>query len=312
MALEPGNLYIRGDMSSITDICVKKEEILGLEHNDIITSQMEVMGLHLAEFCFPNLYFFRHTHEYRVLTTEHSLFGAGVSYDKKRYLMPLVGPERATQGCFNDLKTLMRSGEYDMIFPIPEEWLCCFSEDEYEWTHNEDDSDYLFFQEKLAGYPGKKMHKKRNLVNQFLRSYDPLVLPLGSEVRSDALKVLDIWQNTTVQEMATSDYHQCAEALERQKEFRMSGIMVYADGHPAGFMMGEALNDETFTIHFAKADISFKGIYQFLFSRFASEIGEGYKYINMEQDMGNPGLRHTKRSYYPDLMAHKYRITLKS
>ena len=101
--------------------CIQKDEALGFEHHGEITSQMGLMDLHLAEFCFPNLYLFRETHEYRVLKTEHSLFIAGVSYDKQRYLMPLVRPETAVAGCFEDLKALVRSGDFDMIFPIPEE-----------------------------------------------------------------------------------------------------------------------------------------------------------------------------------------------
>jgi hypothetical protein len=87
--------------------------------------------------------------------------------------------------------------------------------------------------------------------------------------------------------------------------------MAFADNRPAGFLLGEPLNDDTFTIHFAKADISFKGIYQFLFSRFANDFCPNYEYMNLEQDMGNEGLRKTKVSYRPDLMAHKYRVSLK-
>ena len=119
------------------------------------------------------------------------------------------------------------------------------------------------------------------------------------------------WQEISPQELATSDYHQCLEALECREQLNLSNFIVFADDEPAGFILGEPLNDETYTIHFAKADTKFKGVYQYMFSQFARDCCPDYRYMNMEQDMGSEGLRKTKISYRPDLMAHKYRISLK-
>ena len=288
-----------------------KRTSLNYEHLTAVVQRLDAIGMHISEFSFPNLYLFRNTHEYELLETEHGFFVSGLSYDKKKYLMPLVNPEMAEEGCFDELKDLLRSADWDFIFPVPEEWLDCFDEDEFRRSYSPDDSDYLFFTEKFKTYPGKKMHKKKNLLNQFLKSYDTLLVPITDDVIDDARGILEIWQHTTPQEIAASDYHQCMEALELHGQLGLTGALAYADGKPAGFLLGEALNEETFTIHFAKADIGFKGIYQFLFSRFAADFCPDYKFMNLEQDMGNEGLRKTKVSYRPDLMAHKYRITLK-
>ena len=197
------------------------------------------------------------------------------------------------------------------IFPVAKLWLECFNEEDFIRDYNENDSDYLFFTEKFKTYPGKKMHKKRNLLNQFLNGYEALLTPLTADLLDDAVEILDNWQESSPQELSTSDYHQCLEALQKCSELGLVGAMAFADGNAAGFLLGEALNNDTFTIHFAKANIEFKGIYQFLFSRFANDFCPDYEYMNLEQDMGNPGLRKTKVSYRPDLMAHKYRIRLK-
>ena len=168
-----------------------------------------------------------------------------------------------------------------------------------------------FFTEKLKTYPGKKMHKKRNLLNQFLRNYDAHIAPLADSDMDEAKGLLNMWQETSPQELSASDYHQCSEALEMRSELNLTGAMIRADGNPAAFFLGEPLNEDTFTIHFAKADIAYKGIYQFLFSRIASDFCPDCRYMNLEQDLGSEGLRKTKVSYRPDLMAHKYRITMK-
>ena len=284
---------------------------LNLSHKGIIDARLDAIGMHLSEFSFPNLYLFRKTHEYEVVETDHGFFISGLTYDKKRYIMPLMSPEKAAEGCFDELKELLKDGVADFVFPVPQAWLCCFGEDEFEREYSPNDSDYLFFTEKFKTYPGKKMHKKKNLLNQFLKYEDALLVPLTDDVLDEAKEILELWQHTSPQELSASDYHQCLEALEKRDELGLTGAMAFADGKPAGFILGEALNDDTFTIHFAKADIGFKGSYQFLFSRFACDFCPEYEYINLEQDLGSEGLRKTKESYRPDLMAHKYRISLK-
>ena len=281
---------------------------LDLQHKDVIGARLDAIGMHLSEFSFPNLYLFRNTHEYEVIEADHGFFVSGLTYDKKRYLMPMTSPDKADEGCFDDMKALLASSGWDFIFPIPEEWLACFEEDGFTRDYSPNDSDYLFFTEKFKTYPGKSMHKKKNLLNQFLKSYEALLVPLTDDVLGEAKGILDLWQKTSPQELSTSDYRQCLEALEMREDLALTGAIAFADGKPVGFVLGEPLNESTFTIHFAKADIEFKGAYQFLFSRFACDFCPDYKYMNLEQDMGREGLRKTKVSYRPDLMAHKYRI----
>lgn len=285
---------------------------LTLHHGRQIAERLDSIGMHLSEFSFPNLYLFRGTHHYEFIETDNGhIFISGLTYDKKRYLMPMTRPSKLGEECFGDLKKLLSGGGWDFIFPIPEEWLDCFDEKDFERSFNPNDSDYLFFTEKFKTYPGKKMHKKKNLLNQFLRSYDSEIDPLGDTDLDAAESLLELWQETSPQELSASDYTQCREALEMRSELNLTGAIIRADDKPAAFFLGEPLNEDTFTIHFAKADISYKGVYQFLFSRIASDFCPDYRYMNLEQDMGSEGLRKTKVSYRPDLMARKYRIAMK-
>ncbi len=288
-----------------------KKSRLTLKDKKIITDKLDAIGMHLSEFSFPNLFLFRNTHEYETVTTPHGFFLSGVTYDKKRFLMPMTSPEKAGEDCFTEMKELMAGEEWDFVFPVPEEWLECFNEKDFTRTYNPDDSDYLFFTEKFKTYPGKKLHKKKNRLNQFLKNYEALLVPLTPDVLDEAIGILDTWQEFSSQEMTTSDYAQCKEALIMQGELGLTGALAFADGKPAGFLLGEALNDDTFTIHFAKADVRFNGIYQFLFSRFAVDFCPEYEYLNLEQDLGTEGLRKNKESYRPNMMAHKYRISLR-
>jgi len=267
--------------------------------------------MHLSEFSFPNLYLFRNTHQYEIIHSPHGFFISGLTYDGKKYIMPMNSPEKSGKECFADLKMLLASNAWEFVFPVPEEWLECFDENDFEFDFNVNDSDYLFYAEKLKTYSGRLMHKKKNLLNQYLRNYEALLMPLTDGVLDDARRILEKWQESSPKEMATSDFTQCMEALGLYKELGLIGAITYGDGLPTGFILGEPLNETTFTIHFAKADIEFKGVYQYLFNQFVNDFCPDYEFINMEQDMGHEGLRKTKQSYRPDLMADKYRARLK-
>jgi uncharacterized protein len=285
-----------------------EEANLDMQHQPLLAPLMKSIQVPLSEYCFANLYFFRNTHQYKVFSNGRDYFLSGISYDKKRYLMPLKDLN-SSEEYREKLLDLANRNNYDMIFPIPESWLSHF-EGKFTIDFLEQDSDYLYTSEKMQNYPGRKLHKKRNLLKQFLEKYEPDIQPLTEENVQEPLELLDIWQEASPQEMGDSDYYQCRDALIHRDSFNLKGAVFYADGKPVGFMIGEAVSDEVFTIHFAKGDVSAKGIYQFMFNGFSKEFCTDFQYINLEQDMGMEGLRRTKRSYQPDMMAHKYRIHL--
>ena len=55
----------------------------------------------------------------------------------------------------------------------------------------------------------------------------------------------------------------------------------------------------------------YHGIYEFMFNDTAKRLQSQYKYLNLEEDMGNKNLRRTKDSYGPELLLKKYRISIK-
>ncbi len=284
-------------------------EKLNYEHRTLLQPLLQNIHIPLSEYCFANLYFFRETHSYELISSGSRYFLAGLSYDKKRYLMPLEDIPNNPDYCRELIQTGRDEG-FDMLFPIAETWLPALEDWNMEKDFLENDSDYIYTVEKMQHYPGRKLHKKRNLLKQYETLYCPHEEALSEENIHEALALLENWQKTSPQNMEDSDYHQCREALEKREQFRLRGAVFYADENPSGFMLGEAVSRDTFAIHFAKGDIKYKGIYQFMFNRFAELFCRGYKYINLEQDLGQEGLRKTKRSYLPDLMALKYRLYL--
>jgi hypothetical protein len=108
-----------------------------------------------------------------------------------------------------------------------------------------------------------------------------------------------------------TDFDQCGEALQKISALALRGTLYYIDHEPAGFIIGEALNTDTFCLHFAKASKKYHGIYEFMFNDTAKKLQDQYRYLNFEEDMGNKNLRRTKDSYGPEMLLKKYRVSLK-
>jgi hypothetical protein len=282
-----------------------KAERLGLEHKGLLYERLRGITIPISEYSFPNLYLFRDVHRYEVLS-DGEVFIKGVTYDGHAYLMPtrditLIEPAY--------LKELLK--ESDFLFPVPGEWAQVLGEEEFEFSSSEGDTDYLYTVEKLSTYPGRRLHKKRNLLKQFVASYRHEALPLTDDRLGDARFVLGEWLASSGERVEDSDYLPCMEALELYGELVLCGGIYYAEGEPAGFVLGEELNEETFVLHFAKARTRFKGVYQYMFHNFARVLPEKYRLVNFEQDLEKPALRIAKSSYLPDLMLPKLRVGLR-
>ena len=281
-------------------------EKLGLKHKDLLRQKLRSISVPLSEYTFPNLYLFRKNHEYDVML-DKEVFIKGRSYDRHVFLMP-TADVRTLDTAY--LRELMRG--VDFLFPIPEEWLPAFSPDEFEITFAEGDADYLYTAQKMSTFAGRRLHKKRNLLKQFTEAHAHDAMPLTNERLNDARFVLEAWLAMTKMNEDETDHAACLEALELYEELVLCGGIYYADGEPAGFVLGEELNEETFVLHFAKARTQFKGIYQYMFNNFAKILPPKYKYMNLEQDLNKENLRIFKSSYVPDLMRKKARVHLKN
>ncbi len=83
-----------------------------------------------------------------------------------------------------------------------------------------------------------------------------------------------------------------------------------AESRIVAFALGEPVNADTFVVRVEKADPSVPGTYTVINQEFARHGAAGFKWINREQDLGVPGLRRAKQSYYPDHLVRKYRVKL--
>lgn len=277
-----------------------KIEPLEFRHKELLTAKFKSLSLDISEYTFANLYLFRQIHQYEVVE-DFDLFIRGRSRDGRTYLMPTTSIQNLDT---SKLSQLLKS--VDCLYPIPEGWLEYFKGD-FSISFDESESDYVYTLNTFREYPGRHLSGRRNLVNQFVDHFIAESHPLTQGLRDDALKVLNAWRahNTADGE---ADYEACHEAINLVDELGLTGSIYYVDKEPVGFILGEKLNSRMFVEHFAKTGVLLKGLYQYMYQQFAKELDDHYLYVNMEQDLGDSGLKQSKRSYMPIKLVTKYRI----
>ena len=85
--------------------------------------------------------------------------------------------------------------------------------------------------------------------------------------------------------------------------------MLIADGRLVGFTVGEVISSDTFCTHFEKTYTDIDGAYTMLCREMARMVMAKHpdvRYVNREDDMGNPALRTSKLSYKPEEILIKY------
>lgn len=172
--------------------------------------------------------------------------------------------------------------------------------------------DYLYRAEKLATYAGKALHGKKNHCNRFEAENDWQFMPLTREQIPGCLDMLDVWteENSERLDKSVSNEHDAIiRAFAAFERLGLEGGVLWANGGIVGFSLGEMCADNTFDVHFEKAEINLNGAYPMVcreLTRMLLEKHPGLEYINREDDMGFESLRRSKLSYKPEYLLNKY------
>lgn len=177
-----------------------------------------------------------------------------------------------------------------------------------------DNGDYIYSSQKLVALEGNKLHKKRNLVNQFLELYPGhRVQPLLASDLGACLALSEKWcrMRTCVELDFDHETSALKRALHHLGELELQGVKVSLGDRLIAFSIFSALNGNMADVHFEKFDPEIKGIGQMINWETAKALAPKYKYINREQDLGLEGLRQAKKSYSPEYIVSAYSLKRK-
>jgi len=306
-----------------------------IELKEFLHPRLSLTSDGVSEFSFSGLYLFRDRYNYRISRdgtassgavnsgTANSVAvnsgeeggyiisgtqpsGSACAEDRKKFFMtPCSAPKEST------LESLFVSHDYWKN--ISESVLSSVKE-KYEnrgiaFSEDRDNFDYLYLRSDLAELAGKKFHKKKNHVNNFLNAYpNHEQKTLCSELIPEAKEILERWRLDSIRRNGDEgDYKAAKEALDLFDCLALKGSIFYIDKTPAAFCLGESLaRGRMFVTHFEKAIDEYRGIYQYVNQAFAASLPNFFTLINREQDLGNEGMRQAKMTYRPCDFVRKF------
>lgn len=175
--------------------------------------------------------------------------------------------------------------------------------------------DYICLRENIINLPGHALRPKRQHLAQFPRFYpDHEYRELQPSMFDECLQLLRQWADNAeaighIQgaDSRVMERDSIGHVFDNWERFGAIGGALYVDGKMAAFTYGVPINVNTFDLCVEKADIAYKGVYTVIRHEFMQRIPEQYIYINLEEDMGLPGLRRAKSSYHPAYQIKKDR-----
>lgn len=185
-------------------------------------------------------------------------------------------------------------------------------ENYYKVKPERDHAEYIYTADSLSDLNGTKLHKKRNLISQFKRSYPEFqvhrlenqYLGRAWNLAKDMLKRWDKVPKTLEQELSALEI-----SLGSFEQLGLEGLAITIKEKLIAFSVFSALSHSTYDIQFEKSDISYKGAAQVINHETAGYLKNKCRFLNREQDLGVKGLRQAKLSYDPVTLITPYSLT---
>lgn len=290
-----------------------------LNDKPIFDKLLEGNSYRSSECCFSNLYGWAHKYNTKFAVFSDFLLIKFTSIQGGcLYLRPLGkgNLKRAINAIFEDCGCERR---FEMAGITERMWQDIDAEmpGVFEKTRVRNNYDYIYTVEKLTQLSGKKLQSKRNHINRFKKEnrWEYVSLNNNPEMLSECKVMLDEWYeiNAAVKDDSLeTDYKTTANFLARFEPLQLRGGAILANNKLVAFSLGTRLTHDTFIVHVEKALTDVHGSYAIMNQQFAEHEGEGYTYINREEDMGFESLRKAKMSYQPDILLEKNAVKLKS
>lgn len=175
--------------------------------------------------------------------------------------------------------------------------------------------DYIYLTRELAELKGRKFDGKRNHIKKFKQRHpDYKYIPLEPKHKKEALDLFEAWfeirkESRFFPKLAhTAQRNAVENSFSLFEKLDLKGGAIYIDNTMKGFILGSYLNPEMVSVHFMYGHPALRGISQILLWEGCNKTFVSSEYVNLEQDLGIPGLRKSKLSYYPVKLGKKFEI----
>lgn len=267
----------------------------------------------ICELNLPNIFIWKNFDRPQITLINGNLCIYVSPANESSYFLEPIGTNKLAETveiCIKHARKLSRTSEH---------FVKSIDHAKYNITEVRNQFDYVYLTKKLAELKGRHFDGKRNAITQFKKLFPKYkFIELKKAYKSEADELFEKWfalrQNSRHLPKLAYDSQKSAidTAFEYYDKFNFIGGAICIDGKMKAFTLGSRLNKDTISVHFAYGDPSAKGISPALLREACNNTYARAKYVNLEQDLGIPGLRKSKLSNHPVRLEKKYEIRPKS
>jgi hypothetical protein len=280
---------------------------LKLSDRSMVEAYLQRYPPEISELTFTNLFVWRASRPVFIAKVEASIVFVTHTHEDGNGKMFILGPPLGDNSPLSVANAL--GVEVAGFIRIPENTASTLRDANLLITPDRDNSDYVYRVRDLAELAGRRFHKKRNLIKQCLAAYTCQYEPITQALIFECVDMQDRWceERQCGQEPGLcNEYVAIRNMFDHFEALQVVGGAIRVDRIIQAYAVGEELRPGTAVCHFEKAMPGFRGLGQLINQWFAKYALRDFEFENREQDLGVPGLRQAKESYYPDHMVEKF------
>ena len=293
---------------------------LTLNDRSLVTEYFKRYPPEISEHTFTNLFIWQPSRPIFITEIEKTLvFLVKSTGNEKDYL--LYGPPVGTLTMPDIIKAFGSSisggsvsgGNIIGAVRIPDKDTVNIPPEKYIVNSDRDNADYVYQVSDLAELAGRRFSKKRNKIKQCLRKHLCEYVPITPELMAECEIMQDNWchsRDCGRNPGLCNEASAIAETFAHFEDFGLLGGAVRVEGTIQAYAIAEELHPGTAVWHFEKAMAHIPGLGQLINQWFSRYGLSDFNYVNREQDLGVPGLRQAKESYFPHHMVNKSCISV--
>lgn len=189
---------------------------------------------------------------------------------------------------------------------------------EFNIIEDRDNYDYILSVDELNSLETSKYSHHRKHQNAFHKTYpDAKIVALDLKVistKNEIINLFERWEQLKGKQRKDTKHELIAlrRILQYTEFLDLLSLGVYINNELVGFSIVDLGNYPYAQSHFSKANPQYNGLRYILHHTLAKELYKReYKFINIEQDLGIPGLRFSKEQARPVHFLKKYTISKK-
>ena len=289
----------------------KKLELSDREEILAITSQFPPY----SDFDFGSLWAWDSHGNTRISILNSNLVVQFSDYITNELFYSFIGNTKLTDTAIAIFDHAKQNGMPLVINLMPEQVAVQLESFRFEIEEDRNQFDYIYTLANHIPYLGSSMKDVRYLREAFYKrtpGHIPSTLDLrDKKVKEEILTLLTKWEmhRGDIQNEPAA-LRRCLETANEEKDLVGTGIRY--KGELIAFAINSILPNSFANCLFAKADVSFYGIYSVLMYENARIlIDKNCTHLNFEQDLGLDNLRMAKMAYCPSYFLKKYTVTRK-